>query len=98
MLSWVEIAVRQLRYAIQIVEALFDPDTVVLGGQLPQPLMAQLATLVEPLFPAIADRPSGKLPRLTFGTADLWTVSLGAAIQPIHRTFDPQFHAILKSS
>ena len=93
-----EIAARQLRYAIQIVEGLFDPDTVVLGGQLPQPLMARLTALVEPLFPSVADRPSRRLPRLTFGTADLWTVALGAAIQPIHRTFDPQFRAILKSS
>ena len=76
---------------------LFDPETVVLGGQLPQPLMTRLVQLVEPLLPSIADRVARNLPRLTFGSADLWTVALGAAIQPIHRTFDPQFRAILKS-
>jgi predicted NBD/HSP70 family sugar kinase len=95
--SWVECAARQLRYAIQILESLFDPETVVLGGQLPQPLMARLVQLVEPLLPSVADRATRSLPRLIFGTADLWTVALGAAIQPIHRTFDPQFRAILKS-
>ena len=95
--SWVQGAATQLRYAIQIVESLFDPETVVLGGQLPQPLMTRLVQLVEPLLPSVADRSSRSLPRLTFGSADLWTVALGAAIQPIHRTFDPQFRAILKS-
>jgi predicted NBD/HSP70 family sugar kinase len=95
--NWVEGAASQLRYAIQILESLFDPETVVLGGQLPQPLMTRLVQLVEPLLPSVADRISRSLPRLTFGSADLWTVALGAAIQPIHRTFDPQFRAILKS-
>jgi len=95
--NWVEGAASQLRYAIQIVESLFDPETVVLGGQLPQPLMTRLVQLVEPLLPSVADRVARNLPRLTFGSADLWTVALGAAIQPIHRTFDPQFRAILKS-
>ena len=59
--------------------------------------MARIVQLVEPLLPSVADRVSRSLPRLTFGSADLWTVALGAAIQPIHRTFDPQFRAILKS-
>ena len=95
--NWVEGAASQLRYAIQILESLFDPETVVLGGQLPQPLMTRLVQLVEPLLPSVADRISRSLPRLTFGSADLWTVALGAAIQPIHRTFDPQVRAILKS-
>jgi predicted NBD/HSP70 family sugar kinase len=95
--KWVKCASQQLRYAIQILESLFDPETVVLGGQLPQPLMERLVRLVEPLLPSVADQVSRSLPRLTFGSADLWTVALGAAIQPIHRTFDPQFRAILKS-
>jgi hypothetical protein len=42
--------------------------------------------------------PAQSSPRLTVGTADLWVVAQGAAMEPISRTFDPQFRALLKSA
>jgi predicted NBD/HSP70 family sugar kinase len=98
LLLWSADAGRHLRQAIQIVEAMFDPQTVVLGGQLPQGLLHDVARHVDPLLPSVADRIGRNLPRLTLGTADLWAVAQGAAMAPISRTFDPQFRAILKSS
>ncbi len=98
LLHWSAEAGQHLRQAIQIIEAMFDPQTVVLGGQLPQGLLHDIARHVAPLLPSVADRAARNLPRLTLGTADLWAVAQGAAMAPISRTFDPQFRAILKSS
>lgn len=97
LLRWSAEAGFYLRQAIQIVEAMFDPQTVVLGGQLPPALLLDIARHVEPLLPSVADRAARNLPRLTLGAADLWAVAQGAAMAPISRTFDPQFRAILKS-
>ena len=98
LLAWSVEAGRHLRQAVQILEAMFDPQTVVLGGQLPHGLLVDIARHVEPLLPSVADRKQRNLPRLTLGTGDLWAVAQGAAMAPISRTFDPQFRAILKSS
>lgn len=98
LLQWSAEAGFYLRQAIQVIEAMFDPQTVVLGGQLPHGLLLDLVRHVEPLMPSVADRSARNLPRLTLGAADLWAVAQGAAMAPISRTFDPQFRAILKSS
>jgi predicted NBD/HSP70 family sugar kinase len=97
-MRWAVQAGKHLRHAIQIAEALFDPQTVVLGGQLPNELLQEIVRHVDPLLPSVSDRPARQLPRLTLGAADLWTVAQGAAMEPISRTFDPQFRAILKTA
>ncbi len=50
-----------------------------------------------PLLPSIADRRDRSLPRLQIGFTDPWAVAIGAAAEPISRTFDPRFSAILKT-
>ncbi len=98
LMDWTAQAGDHLRYAVQVAEALFDPQTVVLGGQLPHDLLLEIARHVDPLLPSVSDRPVRNLPRLTLGTANLWAVAQGAAMEPISRTFDPQFRAILKTA
>ncbi|WP_374384178.1 ROK family protein [Dongia sp.] len=96
LLHWCRQAAPHLRQAVQTLEAMFDPETIVLGGQLPDGILRDIAAHVPPLLPSVADRQTRSLPRLVIGTADLWTVAQGAAMAPISRTFDPQFKAILK--
>lgn len=95
--QWAKQAGTHLKQAMQIVEAMFDPQTVVLGGQLPVALLADIASHMEPFFPSVSARHDRERPRLTLGSADLWAVAQGAAMEPIARTFDPQFRAIFKS-
>lgn len=97
LLKWAEQAGRHLRQAVQIVESLFDPQTVVLGGQVPTQLLAEIARHIDPLLPSVSARRNRDRPRLILGSADLWAVAQGAAMEPIARTFDPQFRAIFKS-
>jgi predicted NBD/HSP70 family sugar kinase len=93
---WIAQAVRHLRHAVQTLESLFDPETIIIGGQMPPGILAGLVASLEPLLPSVAHRRERAHPRLTVGATGLWSAALGAAMQPISRTFDPQFGAILK--
>jgi predicted NBD/HSP70 family sugar kinase len=94
---WIAQAVRHLRHAVQTLESLFDPETIVIGGQMPPGVLASMVSSLEPLLPSVAHRRERQRPRLTLGATGLWSAALGAAMQPISRTFDPQFTAILKA-
>lgn len=95
--AWISSAAAHLRWAVQLVESLFDPETVIFGGQAPAVLFERLAAAMQPLMPSVAERAGRTRPRLVLGAANPWTVALGAAAEPIARTFDPRFSALLKS-
>jgi len=96
-LPWIAQAVRHLRHAVQTLESLFDPETIIIGGQMPPGILSAMVASLEPLLPSVAHRRDRQHPRLTLGATGLWSAALGAAMQPISRTFDPQFAAILKA-
>ena len=95
--QWIEGAAADLRWSVQVIETVFDPETVILCGSAPERLAQQLLAAIHPLLSSISDRPGRKLPRLQLGMSDPWAVALGAASEPISRTFDPRFSAILKT-
>ncbi|SDO86666.1 Sugar kinase of the NBD/HSP70 family, may contain an N-terminal HTH domain [Phyllobacterium sp. YR620] len=97
--AWIADVAQRLRRAIQALESIFDPQTIILCGGAPRRLIDRLVKEIGPLLPSIADRAS-RFPeaRLQAGLADPWSVALGAAAEPIARTFDPRFSAILKST
>lgn len=97
MASWMDQAADELRWTVQLLESVFDPQTVILCGGAPAALTTRLIETMQPLLPSIADRPSRSLPRLQLGLTGPWSVALGAASEPISRTFDPRFSAILKT-
>lgn len=95
-LEWVKNAATDLRWAVHMIETIFDPQTVIVCGGAPEPLARRLLVAIEPLLPSVADRPARNLPRLQLGLTDPWSVALGAAAEPIGRAFDPRFSAIMK--
>ncbi|MGF6176410.1 ROK family protein [Ensifer sp. 4252] len=95
--GWLEAAVYELRAAVQALETIFDPQTVILCGGLPPGLARLVTHAMQPLLPSLADRRDRSLPRLQVGFTDPWAVAIGAAAEPISRTFDPRFSAILKT-
>lgn len=96
-LAWIGRAAEDLRWAVNLIETLFDPQTVILCGGAPVELASRLIAAIEPLLPSNADRPDRKLPRLQLGMTDLWAVARGAAAEPIGHAFDPRFSAIMKA-
>ena len=97
--EWIGNVAQRLRRTVQALESIFDPQTIILCGGAPRTLIDRLVAEIQPLLPSIADRAS-RYPeaRLQAGLADPWSVALGAAAEPIARTFDPRFSAILKTA
>ncbi|WEX75631.1 ROK family transcriptional regulator [Sinorhizobium numidicum] len=95
--GWIADAAFELRAVIQILETVFDPQTIILCGGMPSGLARLLTDAIRPLLPSIAERRTRTVPRLQLGFTDPWAVAIGAAAEPISRTFDPRFSAILKT-
>lgn len=95
--SWIDTAADELRWGVQLIETIFDPQTVILCSSAPEALTRRIHDAIHPLLPSIADRRGRALPRLQLGMTDPWSVALGAAAEPISRAFDPRFSAILKT-
>nr|WP_316652114.1 ROK family transcriptional regulator [uncultured Gellertiella sp.] len=95
--SWIADATAGLRWAVHMLESVFDPQTIILSGGAPRRLLERLVEGTKPLLPSLAARADRSLPRLQIGLADRWSVALGAAAEPISRAFDPRFSAIFKN-
>lgn len=97
LIAWVRDAAMDLRWSVQLIETLFDPETVILTSGAPEALARLILAAMQPLPLSIANRPGRTLPRLQLGITDPWSIALGAAAEPIGRAFDPRFSAILKT-
>jgi predicted NBD/HSP70 family sugar kinase len=90
--AWLNEAAQYLRIAIRNIEAMFDPDTIVLGGGLPQELLDGLTTAATPLLPTMIHRRRNTLPRLMRAEHASQLPALGAAALPIATAMQP--HAL----
>lgn len=97
--QWMDDVAERLRRTVQMLELVFDPQTIILCGGAPRALIDRLVEKIEPLLPSIAERASRyPAPRLQAGLADPWSAAMGAAAEPIARAFDPRFSALLKNA
>ena len=87
--AWLDTAAAYLRPVILLLENLFDPEAVILGGALPEPLLDELIRRLPPLLPSIAGRPDRGTARLLRGTTGRFTAALGAAALPVFATLSP---------
>lgn len=96
-LEWAEQAGTHLGWLATVTACVVDPVCIVLGGQMPPPL---LGLLHERVTAAIGNRGAsvnGTMPPVLQGSSDPFLVAAGAASYPIARAFEPRFSAMLKS-
>lgn len=93
---WIAEAARELRRAVRILENLFDPQSILIGGHLPPATQAALLAAMQPLDATVADRHTRRFPRLT--SADLGPdgQALGAAALPMHEILSPNPKSLRK--
>jgi predicted NBD/HSP70 family sugar kinase len=96
LLGWIANAASYLRIAIHNIEILFDPETVVIGGDLPDPVRDALIAQTEPLLPSVYPDSNRRLPRLTLARAQHMP-ALGAAALPIANMVQPSLDLLWKS-
>lgn len=96
-LAWIDAAGPRLAQAVGILEAAFDPETLILGGLAPVPLLERL---VEPLgLPvSVGARSHRRWPRIMVAQSGSQAVLLGAAALPIFDLVSPSFGVLLKGT
>ncbi|BBP74826.1 transcriptional regulator [Pseudomonas sp. Ost2] len=94
--SWLDEAAPALRQAINILESLLDPQTILISGFLPEAILARLVARLEPLHRSISSRSDREYPRIQLGTAGHDAVALGAAALMILAEISPDYEALLK--
>lgn len=93
LLDWIADAAARLGPAIAMIENLFDPETVILGGGLPDGIIDALIAALPPATPIRARR---DVPRVLRGQSGRWTAALGAAALPLMETLTPRLDLALE--
>lgn len=91
--QWIEQAVVPLRDGINTLENLFDPETIMIGGNAPAWLIDALIQTVEPLHESIALHGDRDLPRLMRPDLGADAVARGAATLPILTLLNPHYRS-----
>jgi predicted NBD/HSP70 family sugar kinase len=94
--AWIADAVAPLRQAINVLELALDPESVVLGGFMPLPLIEAIARRLAPLHLSVSAASERTVPRVMVGAAGRDTSVLGAAALPIFSETNPQFDVLQK--
>lgn len=89
--GWIAEAAPLLRAAVVTIENLFDPETIVVGGMMPESLLARLIAAADPLPHSIAEHRGRKVPRLTLTGEGKDAVLRGAAALAVSGVLSPRF-------
>ena len=84
-MAWLDGACTALGHAVAIVENMFDPQTVVLGGAMPDAVLDHLVGHAPLLDVSVSNRPNAVHPRLMRGASGRMTATLGAAALVLNR-------------
>jgi len=88
--AWIREAADYLAPQIAMLENLFDPEAVVIGGALPQGLLEDLTRAMQPLPLSVARRRNRSEARLIHGRTGRLTAALGAAALPLLEAMTPR--------
>lgn len=87
--AWLAEVAPVLRSAIVMIENLFDPETIVLGGLAPRALQRRILALAEDLPNSLAARRDRTTPRLVLSEIGADAVLRGAASLAVSQIFAP---------
>jgi len=90
---WIQAGIEPLRIGLNTIENLFDPQTIMLGGNAPGWLIDALVEGVQPLYPSVG-RHNREIPRLIKAELGRDAVSRGAAVLPLLSQLNPQYQQL----
>lgn len=91
---WIAEAAALLAPVVATLENLFDPETIILGGDMPDEVVDAMIAAMSPLPISVANRPGRPIPRVQRGTTGRLTAALGAAALPLLDTMTPKLDRI----
>lgn len=89
--GWIADAAAPLARAVHVVETLFDPETIILGGAMPQKILVDLVAAVDLSAASISNREGRAVARLICGRTGRLVAAEGAAALVLNRLFTPRF-------
>jgi predicted NBD/HSP70 family sugar kinase len=89
LMSWLDSACDALGQAVGVIENLLDPQTILLGGAMPDSILNHLATHTPLPDLSVCNRPDSLIPRLQCGSSGRMTATFGAAALILNRAFAP---------
>jgi predicted NBD/HSP70 family sugar kinase len=87
--AWIAEAARLLAPVVAMLENLFDPESIVIGGALPDVVIDDLIAALMPLPLSVSSRAARTAPRVQRGATGRLTAALGAASLPLFETVTP---------
>ena len=87
--DWLNSASRALSLAVTIVENLFDPETIILGGAMPTAILQHLVMNCDLPKQSVSNRPETSTVRLQSGRTGRMTATLGAAALALNSSLSP---------
>lgn len=87
--DWISMAADYLAPTVAMLENIFDPETVIFGGGLPDSVLDAVIEALAPLPVSVATRQQRSLPRVLRGQTGQLTAALGAAALPLLDTVSP---------
>ncbi len=93
LLRWLDATIPPLSQAVFLIENLFDPQTIVLGGAMPREIMDHMIARVQPSDRSVSNRIDRASPRLATGGSGRMTAARGAAALVINQCFTSQITA-----
>lgn len=96
--EWIRESARYLAWAVDLVECLFDPEGVVVAGQMPAAMMDALHAAILAEQDSAGTRRIAARPRPMRGSIGPFSVAVGAAADHIARAFDPSLSAMTKAT
>jgi predicted NBD/HSP70 family sugar kinase len=94
LMAWIRQVAPLFRQAVNIVEAMMDPETIIVGGTVPELLLDRIIGEAAPLPRSLSYR-EGHATRVVRGTSGPLTVALGAAAVAISAHFAPSISRLL---
>ena len=92
--GWIAEAAPLLRRAIVTIENLYDPETIVFGGNAPPGVLEKLLEAAEPLPHSVAERGGRTMPRVIRSAPAEGAVLRGAAALAVSGVLSPRFGAM----
>ena len=92
-LRWLEAAAAALGHAVQTLENLFDPETIILTGALPPAILDDLVARTPLPELSVSNRPDRLHPRLIAGRVGRRAATLGAAALVVNTALSPRLVA-----
>ncbi len=96
--EWVAEVAPFFRSAVRIIENLFDPETIVLGGLAPHAFIGHLATLVDGLDNSVSARTHRVLPRVVVASDCHHSALRGAAALAVFGVLSPRHGQMFEPS